>query len=80
MILGDETERMAGRIEKDPPLFIRLNLCLAGSERQHLTLSLIEILDGEVEVRLLGMIGTRPHRGPMIGSQLKCQGWPGLIS
>ena len=26
MILDDETERVSGRIEKDPPLFIRLNL------------------------------------------------------
>ena len=46
---------MSGRIEKDPPLFTRLNLCLARSERQHLALSFIEILDGEIEVRLLGM-------------------------
>lgn len=67
MTLEDETERMPGRVQEYPKFFTWLKLGLAGTERQHLALSLIEVVDREVDVRLLGTIGTRPHRRLMIG-------------
>ena len=80
MTLEDETERMPGRIQEDPKFFTGLKLGEAGPECQHLALSLIEVFDREVDVRLLRTIGTGPDRRLMIGRQLKRQGWPGFIS
>ena len=64
---------MPGRIKKHSKVVARLDLRLTGTERDDLPLAFIEILHFEVDMGLLGAIGTRPDRWLMIRGQLKRQ-------
>jgi hypothetical protein len=71
---------MSGRIEKNSKVLARLYVGLAGTQCDDLSFALIEVFDLEIDVRLLGAVGARPHRRLMIGRQLKCQCRPRFVS
>jgi hypothetical protein len=50
-----------------------LNIGLAGTQRQHLLLADVEVRHVEVQVRLLGLVVARPHRGPVARRALESQ-------
>src|SRR5690606_20369143 len=68
----NEAERMAGRVYVHPPGGTRLMLRLASAELQHLLLGGLDVIDHEIQVRLLRMLGFRPARRPVAGCQLVC--------
>lgn len=67
---------MACEIEEYPKVRVGLPRGLAGAERHHFGLTDIEVVDIEVKVRLLRLVGTRPHRRLVVGSALKCESRP----
>lgn len=63
---------MTRRIEEHPPeLRLGLMIDLDGSERQHLILGNVEVVNVEVEMELLGRIAGRPRRWSMVGRELE---------
>ena len=72
---------MTRRVEEDPELVgIWLHVGLARPEGDNRRLAGIEVVDLEIEMTLLRMIGTRPDGRPMVGSQLEGQGGPDVTA
>ena len=53
----DQAEGVPRGVEEDPEGLARLHLVLAGTQRDDRGLSGVEVVDLEVEVQLLGMLG-----------------------
>ena len=67
----DEAERMTGRVEEDAKGRAWLHVRFTCAHREYLLLGRIEIVDLEVEVGLLWVFATRPHRWIMVGCELE---------
>src|SRR5690554_3853063 len=74
----DETEGVAGRVDVDPPGGPRLALRLTGAEFEHGFFGSLDVVDVEVEMRLLGMLGVGPARRDVVGGELEGDRHPGV--
>ena len=69
-----QTERVPCRVEEDPKrVGVWLKLGFACTEHDDGSFTGVEIIDVEIEMGLLRMVGTRPDRRLMIGGELECQ-------
>ena len=66
-LLREQTERVTCGVEKDAvPIPARLMLGSSRTKGQHQIYGCVEILDGEVEVELLGNLLAGPLRSPVV--------------
>ena len=67
---------MARGVEEDPERLTRLHLVLARAEAHDRGLAGVQVGHLEVEVQLLGMLGARPLRWPVVRDRWKASGVP----
>jgi hypothetical protein len=65
---------MADRVEVDPERLTRLDGALGGTKGEEVTLSLVEVVNQEVHVQLLGDDAIRPGRGDVVVDLLEGNG------
>ena len=72
---------MTRRVEEDAErAVLGLNLGLARAEGHNRGLAGVEVVNVEVDVGLLWLVGTGPQRWPVIGSQLERKARPTVAS
>ncbi len=73
LLIKHEAERVPCRVQVNPEGRPGLHISLAGTQRQHVLLTDVEIRHIEVQVSLLRVLVTRPHRRLVARSTLESQ-------
>jgi hypothetical protein len=73
LLIKHEAERVPCRVQVNPEGRPGLHISLAGTQREHVLLTDIEIRHIEVQVSLLRVLVTRPHRRLVARSTLESQ-------
>ena len=70
---------MAGGVEEHPESRSRLELGFPGAELEHGLFGDVEVGHVEIDMGLLGVLGGRPHRRPVVVGALEGDGGPAIV-
>ena len=78
--MPDQAERVTGRIGEDTPAALRVTgIKQCGAEFEDMLLGVVQLLDLQVEVELLGAGGVGPPRWPMSFHALEGEHHPSIV-